>query len=139
MMNRQLLQAWLLRFAGVVEILAFFAVVMPRSWMETSHAWLGLGEMPTGPLIMFMIRQASYAYGMHGVSLWVLASDVKKFRALIILNGISFSLAAPVFFIIDYTAGVPLWWTVFDTLGCAFFGASLLLLNISHRDTEAQR
>ena len=55
-MNPQLMQAWLLRLAGAVEILAFFAVVMPRSWMEVSHAWLGLGEMPGGPIIMFMIR-----------------------------------------------------------------------------------
>lgn len=68
-MNRQHLQSWLLRLAGSVEILAFAAVMMPRSWMEASHAWLGLGEMPGGPVIMFMIRQASYAYGMHGISL----------------------------------------------------------------------
>ncbi len=128
-MEHKLVQAWLLRLAGAVEILAFISVVMPRSWMETSHAWLGLGEMPGGPIIMFMIRQSSYTYGMHGISLWVLASDVDRFRPLIILNGISFLLAAPVFFSIDYTAGLPMWWTVFDTLGCAFFGAALLLLD----------
>lgn len=129
MMNRQRLQAWLLRLTGSVEILSFAAVMMPRSWMEASHAWLGLGEMPGGPIIMFMIRQASYTYGMHGISLWILASDIKRFRPLLILNGISFLLAAFVFFIIDYTAGMPWWWTVVDTLGCGFFGAALLWLN----------
>ena len=127
-MNARILEAWLLRLAGAVEMLAFLSVVMPRSWMETSHAWLGLGEMPGGPIIMFMIRQASYAYGMHGISLWVLASNCERFRPLIILNGISFLLAAPVFCVIDYTAGLPLWWTAFDTFGCAFFGAALLWL-----------
>src|SRR6185436_3692744 len=70
-MDSRRLLAWLLRLAGAFEILAFFAVVMPRSWMEVSHAWLGMGVMPDGPLIMFMIRQASYTYGMHGVTLWV--------------------------------------------------------------------
>jgi hypothetical protein len=128
-MNRQLLQAWLLRFAGAVEILAFIAVVMPRAWMEASHAWLGMGEMPGGALIMFMIRQASYVYGMHGVSLWVLASNVERFRPLIILNGISFLLATPIFFVIDHWSGMPLWWTLGDVAGCAFFGAALLWLN----------
>ena len=128
-MNRQRLQSWLLRIAGTVEILAFVAVVMPRSWMEASHVRLGMGEMPSGPLIMFMIRQASYVYGMHGISLWVLASDVTRLRPLIILNGISFLLAAPVFFVIDHTAGMPLYWTIMDTLGCGFFGAALLWLN----------
>ena len=127
--SNQRLLSWLLRLAGSVEILAFISVVMPRSWMETSHAWLGLGEMPSGPIIMFMIRQASYAYGMHGLSLWVLASDVKRFRPLILFNGISFLLAAPTFFLIDYVSGMPWFWTAFDTLGCGFFGAALLYLD----------
>jgi hypothetical protein len=127
-MNRQHLQSCLLRAAGAVEILAFGAVLMPRSWMEASHAWLGLGEMPRGAVLMFMIRQASYVYGMHGVSLWVLASAVDRFRPLVVLNGISFLLAAPVFFVIDHTAGMPLYWTLLDAAGCGFFGAALLWL-----------
>lgn len=113
---------------------------MPRSWMEVSHAWLGMGEMPGGPLIMFMIRQASYTYGMHGVSLWVLASDVVRFRTLVILNGISFLLAALVFFLIDVTSGMPWFWTVGDALACGFFGAALLWLNfVSPRESSSDR
>jgi hypothetical protein len=128
-MNRQLLQSWLLRLAGLVEILAFGAVVMPRSWMEVSHAWLGLGEMPVGTIIMFLSRRASYVYGVHGISLWILASDVVRFRPLVKLNGVSFLVAAPVYFVIDITSGTPHFWTVIDTLGCAFFGGTLLWLD----------
>ena len=128
-MDRRVLQSWLLRLGGTLEILAFVAVVMPRSWMEFAHTWLGLGTMPTGSITMFMIRQASYTYGMHGISLWVLASDVDRFRKLVILNGIAYLLAAPVFFLIDHTSGLPLWWTLEDSLGCGFFGAALLILS----------
>jgi len=128
-MNEQQLQRWLLRIAGATEILAFIAVIMPRSWMEAGHIWVGLGEMPGGPLLMFMIRQASYVYGMHGVSLWVLATDLERFRPLLLLNGISFVLAAGVFFWIDYSSGMPWFWTLSDTLGCALFGAPLLWFN----------
>jgi len=128
-MNRQRISAFLLRLSGSVEILAFIAVVMPRSWMEIAHTWLGLGEMPNGPIIMFMIRQASYTYGIHGISLWVIASDVERFRLLVILNGIAFLVAAPVFFLIDHTSGMPLWWTLGDAFGCAGFGAALLWLS----------
>ena len=127
-MNSRFLLAWLLRLAGVTEVLAFVAVMMPRSWMEVSHAWLGMGLMPEGPLIMFMIRQASYTYGMHGVSLWVLASDVVRFRKLVILNGIAYLLAGPIFFWIDYTTGMPWWWTLVDSAGCGFNGLAILLL-----------
>lgn len=125
---RKLSLSWLLRLVGLIEVLAFVAVIMPRAWMETSHTWLGLGQMPEGSVLMLMIRQASYAYGMHGISLWVLASDVKRFRPLLVLNGLSFLLAGPVFFIIDYTNELPWWWTVSDSLSCAFFGAAMLWL-----------
>ena len=130
-MNKDGLQKVVLRLAGAFEILAFIAVVMPRSWMEISHEWLGLGQMPHGPVLMFLIRQASYTYGMHGISLWVLALDVKRFRPLIILNGIAYLLAAPVFLAIDYTTGMPLWWTIGDSLGCGFLGAALLWCSLS--------
>ncbi len=55
-----------------------------------------------------------------------MASNVERYRPLIVFTGASFLLAAPVFFVIDYTAGMPLWWTVMDSLGCAFFGAAVL-------------
>ena len=128
-MTPRRLLAWLLRLAGTFEILAFFAVIMPRSWMEVSHTWLGMGEIASGPLLMFMIRQASYTYGMHGVSLWILASDVVRFRALVILNGVAYLLAGPIFFWIDYTTGMPWWWTVADSLGCGLNGVAILLLS----------
>jgi hypothetical protein len=127
--DRQLLLVWLLRLVGLTELLAFFAVIMPRSWMEVSHAWLGLGQMPEGSVLMFLIRQASYTYGMHGVSLWILSWDVKRFRPLLLLNGISFLLAGPVFFLIDYSAGMPMWWTLADSSSCGFFGAAILCLS----------
>jgi hypothetical protein len=128
-MDNQQLQKLLLRLAGTFEILAFIAVVMPRSWMEISHEWLGMGQMPEGAVLMFMIRQASYTYGMHGVSMWVLAFDVNRFRPLVILNGIAYLLAAPVFVVIDYTSGMPWWWTVADPVGCGILGAALLWLS----------
>jgi hypothetical protein len=136
-MNKEKIQKILLRVAGVFEILAFIAVVMPRSWMEISHEWLGLGGMPHGPVLMFLIRQASYTYGMHGVSLWVLSFDVKRFRPLVILNGVAYLLAAPVFVAIDYNSGMPLWWTIGDSAGCGFLGAVLLWCSLRRPTADA--
>ena len=128
-MNSAQLQSWVLRLTGATEILAFISVVMPRAWMESAHSWLELGAMPEGPIIMFMIRQASYAYGMHGVSLWIMAADVRRYQRLIVFNAISFLVAAVVFSLIDYTAGMPFWWTIVDAVGCASFGAAVLILS----------
>ncbi len=124
-----------MRLVGTVELLAFIAVIMPRAWMVVAHARLGLGDFPDGSVAILMIRQASYTYGMHGVSLWVLASNVVRFRPLVILNGIAFLLGLPVFLIIDYTSGVPVWWTLMDGLNCGVFGMALLWL--TRRDKAA--
>ena len=132
-MNYDQIQSWVLRLTGATEILAFISVVMPRAWMESAHIWLGLGVMPEGPILMFMIRQASYAYGMHGVSLWLLATDVRRYQPLIVFNAISFLLASVVFSLIDYTTGMPFWWTIVDGVGCASFGAAVLILNYLRR------
>jgi len=129
LMTEQQIQKWILRIAGGFEILAFIAVVMPRSWMEVGHTWLGMGVMADGPLLMFMIRQASYTYGFHGLSLLVLSTDLERFRPLLMLNGISFTLAGVVFALIDYTSGMPWFWTVGDSLGCGLFGIAILWLN----------
>jgi hypothetical protein len=106
--------------------------------METSHSWLGLGVLPDGPIIMFMIRQASFTYGIHGLLLWLLASDVARFRPLVSFTGITYLLAAPVFFIIDYTSGMPGFWLATDTIGCAFLGAALFWLTRGGFKREGQ-
>jgi hypothetical protein len=70
---------------------------------------------------------------MHGVSLWLMATDVRRYQPLIVFNAISFLGAAVVFAVIDYTAGMPFWWTIVDAVGCASFGVAVLILNRSMR------
>ena len=36
---------------GIGSLFALVPVVMPWSWMAATHRWLGLGEMPTGPVV----------------------------------------------------------------------------------------
>ena len=40
-------------------------------------------------------------------------------------------LAALVFAAIDYTTGMPLWWTIGDAVGCGGLGAVLLWCSLS--------
>jgi hypothetical protein len=48
----------------------------------------------------------------------------------VIFNGISYLLAGPIFFLIDYSTGMPMWWTVGDATACLFFGVALLWLSL---------
>src|SRR5262245_44143253 len=127
-MNPRVLQTWLLRLMGSVELGAFFAVAMPRQWMEAGHTWLGLGEMPDGAIVNFMIRQASFTYGLHGILLWLLSWDVVRFYPLVVFTGVSYVVAAPVFLMIDITSRMPWFWTVGDAGSSLFFGSILLCL-----------
>ena len=120
-----------LRLGGSVEILAFFAVVMPRAWMETAHEWLRLGVMPPGPVLDYMIRAASFTFGLHGVLLWILATNPDRFRSLVIFTGASYFVAGPVFYAIVHSAGMPLWWTVVESLAHFLFGAAILILEVA--------
>lgn len=125
----QRLEVLLLRLVGSVELLAFLSVLLPRSWMEAAHHWLGMGAMPDGAIVDFMIRQASFTYGLHGVLLWILSFDVVRFRPLVIFTGISYVLAGPVFFAIDLGSGMPWFWTAGDGGSCLGFGVALLWLD----------
>jgi hypothetical protein len=123
--NRRL-QAWVLRLVGTVEMLAFGAVVLPRTWMEAGRGWLGLPELPPGAVFDSVMRQVSFTYGLHGVGMWLIASDVSRYRPLVILTAIGYLLAGPVFLLIDLTAGMPWFWMVGNGGSCLLIGVLLL-------------
>ena len=129
MIDRDRLLALFLRAAGGVTALAFASVVMPRAWMEASHEWLGMGSMPRGAVVDYMIRQASTVYGLQGIALWLLASDVRRYRPLIRFTGWSFLLVSPIFVAIDSLAGMPWFWIVGDGVCCAALGGVVLWLS----------
>jgi hypothetical protein len=119
------LLAALLRLEGTIEVLAFVAVVMPHAWMAAAHRWLGMGELSTFPLLDYMIRSVSLLYGLHGVLLLLLATDVMRFRLLIIYTAASYLLAAVAFSAIDLRNSMPWWWSVSE-VGSVFSLALVL-------------
>ena len=125
-MKWRLLQAWVLRLVGAVEMLAFGAVFLPRAWMESIHAGLGLTEMPKGPVFDSVMRQVSFTYGVHGVALWFIAADVGRYRPLVILTMVGYLLAGPVFVATDLNNGMPWSWTAGNGGSCLLIGALLL-------------
>jgi hypothetical protein len=127
-MRCRLLQAWVLRLVGAVEMLAFGAVFLPRSWMESIHASMGLADMPKGPVFDSVMRQVSFSYGLHGLALWFIAADVVRYRPLVILTAVGYLLAAPVFFVIDLGNGMPWTWMVGNSGSCLLIGTLLSIL-----------
>ncbi|HAA75417.1 TPA: hypothetical protein DCE37_09880 [Candidatus Latescibacteria bacterium] len=50
---------WLLRIIGTTSALAILAVVMPYEWMNAIHVWLGMGTLPTEPIVGYLARPLS--------------------------------------------------------------------------------
>jgi hypothetical protein len=118
----------LLCLEGAIEMLAFVAAVMPQAWMAATHRFLGLGEFPASPLLDYMIRSVSFLYGLHGILLLILATDVKRFRPLIVYAAASCILAAFAFTVIDLTNNFPWWWTLGEVGSILWLGVLLIWL-----------
>src|SRR5215471_14893606 len=106
----------LLRIVGVPALFALVAVFMPSSWMAATHRWLGLGEMPTGPVVEYLARSVSAFYALMGA------------LCLVLSLGVAFALMSVVLLGVDLAAGMPWWWTASEGPGGVVFGALLFVL-----------
>jgi hypothetical protein len=118
----------LLRFVGVGALFALVAVFMPLSWMATTHRWLGLGEMPTAPVVEYLARSLSAFYAVMGALCLVVAADLERYRPLVRFLGVAFALMSVVLLGVDLAAGMPWWWTASEGPGGVVFGALLFYL-----------
>ncbi len=131
------LLAWVLRLVGAMEFLAFGAAMMPRAWMEAQHAWLGLGGLPPGPVFEAVMRQVSFTYGLHGIGMWLIASDLQRYRPFVVLTTLGYLVAAPAFFAIDTAVGMPPLYVAGNGGSCLVVGALLTVLLVAGRRRAA--
>jgi hypothetical protein len=119
---------FLLRLVGVGSLFALVAVVMPSTWMAATHRWLGLGEMPTGPVVEYLARDLSAFYALVGALLLVMASDLGRYRPLVRFFALAFIVLSILFTGVDLAAGMPWWWSASEGPGGVVFGALLFVL-----------
>ena len=103
---------FVLRFSAVVLVAAFPMILLPVDWMAAVHRALGLGQFPASPLVDYLTRSISFLYGYHGILLFIAASDVRRYRPIIVyavIMGLTFGV---VMIAVDLHAGMPLRWIV---------------------------
>jgi hypothetical protein len=127
----------LLRVVGVAALFALVAVFMPTSWMTTTHRWLGLGEMPTGPMVEYLARSVSAFYALFGAFCLMVAADLDRYRPLVQFLGVAFALMSFVLLGVDLAAGLPWWWTASEGPGGVVFGALMAVLARPRRSKAA--
>lgn len=122
---------WLL---GLMLVPALFAALLPVESMARIHEALGLGAWPRGPLPLYLARAASLAYAVQIGLYFLAASDVRRYRPLILYLGAVGLLLGLAMLRIDLAVGMPAFWTWTEGPVKAVFGALILLLALPVRD-----
>ncbi len=114
-----------LRFVGVSALLAFGAALMPGNWMVEIAGWLDIKPFPDAPLTFYLARNLSLMYGVLGVFLMLIASDLPRYRPLVWWMGVCAVLFAVLQGVVNAMAGMPAMWT-FGESGWNLLGGGLL-------------
>ena len=126
----------MLRLIGMIDLVAIFAVLAPRTWLASINVGLGLGEFPVAPIAGYLARSTSFWYVSYGLLLWFVSYDVGKYRALIACLAAMLIAQGAIMIGIDLVEGMPIWWTVTEGPCCAGFGIVLLALQRGSCDGE---
>ena len=118
----------LLRILGGICVLAVIPLFMPRSWLETSNQFVGLGQFPSAPIAEYLARSVSALCSFYGGLLLVLSSDVRRFVSIIKYQAMAIMLLSALGILTGVRAGVPAFFVVADALGCWIFLLPVLIL-----------
>ena len=128
-----------LRFVAIVQILTFAVIFMPSTWIGAWHYWVGLGVMSDTPVFRYVLRGASYVHGAIGILLWVMATDIVRYRPLVLTTALVYLIGGPAYYLIDSIAGIPGSWCIFDSAFCFLVGGAMLALCVwSSSETPPQ-
>jgi len=118
-----------LRIVGTAALLAIVAVVMPYSWMNAIHQWLGMGMLPAEPIVGYLARSTSAFYALLGGLMWVVSFDLHRHRLVLIYIGAAIIVFGVALFAVDLLEGMPLWWSFGEGPFNTAFGIVILVLS----------
>jgi hypothetical protein len=107
-------------------IFSCFFCFIPDSWMNSFLGWFGAELMPRSIFMSYVLRGAGLIIGGVGVVIWITATDVVRYRPVVIAITLLHLVAAPIFYVMDAVVGMPFWWRVMD-FGSFFAAAAFLL------------
>ena len=99
---------------------------IPDSWMNTFLGWFGAEQMPPAIFMSYVLRGAGLIIAGVGVVIWIAATDIVRYRPIVVAIIALHLIAAPVFYVMDAIIGMPLWWRVMD-FSCFFVAGGVPL------------
>jgi hypothetical protein len=117
-----------LRILGTAALLALVAVVMPHSWMNATHQWLGMGQLPPEPIVGYLARSTSAFYALLGGLFWVVSFDLHRHKLILCYLGVAIVIFGAALLTVDLLEGMPLWWTIGEGPINVIFGVVIFML-----------
>ncbi|MBP8304425.1 MAG: hypothetical protein KBE04_09895 [Phycisphaerae bacterium] len=130
MMHKVRFLRWFVRAVGTVALLAAIAVILPYSWMDHVHQWLGMGKLPSDPVVGYLARSTSAFYAILGGLLWVTSSDLRRHRPILQYLGLAMVLLGLTLGVVDWVEGMPLWWRLAEGPTTVVVGLFILLFSL---------
>ena len=121
--------AWFLWLVGVFTQLAFVAALMPASWFVIITQEIGLDAFPETPLAFYLARHLSLMYGFVGIALIVISYQLSRYRDLIGYLAYGVIVFGILQGIIDLQSGMPLIWTLGESISSVIGGLMILWLH----------
>ncbi len=103
-----------LRWIGTASLLALIFVVAPRSWMESIHSQLGMGQLPDASVVGYLTRSNSALYALLGGLFWVVSFDLRRHLRIVQYMGRAIPLFGLALIGIDWAEGLPLFWKLWE-------------------------
>ncbi len=117
------------RGVGAITLFAFAAAFMPQKWMVETAEFLGFEPFPFSPLTFYLARNLSLLYGFVGCVLFVIASDLPRYRPLVGKVGSGTIAFAILQGLVDVQSGLPIWWTAYGIISTLIGGITILILD----------
>jgi hypothetical protein len=129
---------FLLRWVGGVSLLALVPVFMPYEWMDEIHRSLGMGTLPSMPVVGYLARSLSLFYALMGGLLIFYSLDLLRHNGALRYLGFSFVFFGLVVLGIDYAEGMPRFWKQLEGPYVTLFGVLILVLlpRINHKTLD---
>ncbi len=124
--NQRLIAALLLGW-GCIDGIALAFAGLPRSWMASIHAALGLGTMPQEPITGYLARSTCLLYALYGVLLIGISLDVRRYWKLIRILAFAAVIHGLLVMANAFGEGMPFWWGPAEGTGIVLGGLMLLL------------
>ncbi len=117
---------WLLFITGCGLLTATLAIFLPAKMMASAHEWLGLGDFPEVPIVLYLARSTSLLYAVHGSLMVYVSLDMNRYWPLVKLFGwlhiaIGLSMLG-----IDISSSMPTYWIAIEGIPIAIAGCVIV-------------